>query len=168
MRNERSSTRKRRLSGMKPLKSLLVFMVTLATVPSLRGFDLRQKTREAYDQYLSLAEKKIDAEQNGPNFFWGDIPPRDAELRQGQILIEKSSLACAKAGKVPNGLVHHWSGFVFIPNTNLDKVLLFVEDYDHHYEYYKPEVARSKLLHRDGDHFIAYLRFTKKKVITVV
>jgi len=150
------------------IRCLLVFLIVLMWAPSLAGFDLKQKTRDAYDHYLALAEQKVDAEQNGPDFFWGDITPHDDELKQGGIVIEKSSLASTKAAKVPNGLVHHWSGFVFIPNTNLDKVLSFVEDYDHHQEYYKPEVARSKLLHRDDDHFVAYLRFAKKKIITVV
>lgn len=146
--------------------SLLLFLVSLA--PSLTAFDLKQKTRDAYDRYLGLAEKKVDAEQNGPNFFWGDVTPRDDELKQGGIIIEKASLAYTRDAKVPDGLVHHWSGFVFVPDTNLDKVLAFLEDYDHHKEYYKPDVARSKLLHHDDDHFVAYLRFAKKKVITVV
>jgi len=145
-----------------------LFALGLLLAPPAAGFDLNQKTRDAYDHYLSTAEKRIDAEQGGPNFFWGDIAPRDQELRQGGIVIEKASLASSKAAKVPDGLVHHWSGFVFIPNASLDKVLSFLEDYDHHQEYYKPEVARSKLLRHDGDHFIAYLRFSKKKIITVV
>lgn len=147
------------------LRLTAIFLIALA--PAAACFDLKPKTREAYDRYLSLAEKKIDAEQNGPNFFWGDIAPRDDELKQGGIVIEKSLLT-SKSAKIPDGLVHHWSGFVFIPNTNLDKVLSFLEDYDHHQDYYKPEVARSKLLHRDDDHFVAYLRFAKKKIITVV
>ena len=150
------------------LRPLAFLMFVLALDPSLIAFDLKQKTRDAYDRYLVLAEKKVDAEQNSPNFFWGDVAPRDEELKQGGIVIEKASLASSKDAKVPDGLVHHWSGFVFIPDTNLDKVLSFLEDYDHHQDYYKPEVARSKLLHRDDDHFVAYLRFAKKKIITVV
>jgi len=150
------------------LRPLVLLTCVLAMAQSLAAFDLKQKTREAYDRYLVLAEKKVDAEQNGPNFFWGDVTPRDDELKQGGIVIEKASLAHTKDAKVPDGLVHHWSGFVFVPDTNLDKVLSFLEDYDHHQEFYKPEVARSKLLHRDGDHFVAYLRFAKKKIITVV
>lgn len=149
-------------------RRLPILIVILILAPSLMGFDLKQKTRDAYDRYLSLAEKKVDAEQSGTNFFWGDIAPHDEELKQGGIVIEKSALASSRAAKVPSGLVHHWSGFVFIPNTSLDKVLSFLEDYDHHQDYYKPEVARSKLLHRDDDHFVAYLRFAKKKIITVV
>ena len=150
------------------LRALALLLLSLALVPSLTAFDLKQRTRDAYDRYLALAEKNIDAEQNGPNFFWGDITPRDEELKQGGIIIEKAALAYSKDAKVPDGLVHHWSGFVFVPNTNLDSVLSFLEDYDHHQEYYKPDVARSKLLHRDDDHFVAYLRFAKKKIITVV
>ena len=150
------------------LRATAISFIALVLVPAAVCFDLKQKTRDAYDAYQSLAEKKVDAEQSGSNFFWGDIAPRDEQLKQGEIIIEKAALASSKAAKVPDGLVHHWSGFVFIPNTNLAKVLSFLEDYDHHQDYYKPEVARSKLLHHDDDHFVVYLRFAKKKVITVV
>ena len=98
------------------LRPKALFFIVLALVPAAACFDLKPKTRAAYDQYLSLAEKKVDAEQNGPNFFWGDVIPRDEELKQGEIVIEKAPLASSKAAKVPDGLVHHWSGFVFIPN----------------------------------------------------
>jgi len=157
MRDRRSQTR---------CSAILVLLVMSAAAAF--GLELKQKTRTAYDKYLSLAEKKIDAEQSGANFFWGDIAQQDDKLKRGEVVIEKGALASTDAAQIPDGLVHHWSGFVFIPNVTLDKLLAFLEDYDHHQDYYKPDVARSKLLQHDDDHFVALLRFVKKKVITVV
>ena len=148
------------------LFSLTLFLFLL--VPRATSAELKQKTRAAYDSYLAQAERKIDTEQKGPNFFWGDVAPQDDRLKRGELVIQKGTLVSTNAAKLPDGLVHHWSGFVFIPNVTLNRLLAFLEDYDHHQDYYKPDVARSKLLQHDDDHFVALLRFAKKKVITVV
>jgi hypothetical protein len=59
-------------------------------------------------------------------------------------------------------------GAVFIPGAKLQDVLAVLQDYDRHAEYYAPDVERSKLESRDADHFRAFLRFRRHKVITVV
>jgi hypothetical protein len=50
----------------------------------------------------------------------------------------------------------------------VDRALALLQDYDSHASVYRPAVARSRLLSRDGDVFRVYLRFHMKKVITVV
>jgi hypothetical protein len=65
-------------------------------------------------------------------------------------------------------MIHHWVGLIFIPGAKLDEVLRILEDYDRHSAYYAPDVERSKLESRDGDHFRVFLRFRRHKVITVV
>ena len=65
-------------------------------------------------------------------------------------------------------MIHHWEGLVFIPGARLEDVLRLLEDYDHHAEYYAPDVARSRIDARDDDHFRVFLRFRRQKVITVV
>ena len=69
---------------------------------------------------------------------------------------------------MPNGLIHHWIGTSFIRGATLDRALALLQDYDHHSELYAPMVTRSKLLKRTADHFVSFLRFRQKKVITVV
>jgi len=68
----------------------------------------------------------------------------------------------------PGGIIHHWAGVVFIPGAKLNDVLSMLEDYDKHYIYFGPDVERSKIESRDGDHFRVFLRFRRHKVITVV
>jgi hypothetical protein len=48
--------------------------------------------------------------------------------------------------KCPHGLIHHWVGVIFIPGATLEQTLRIVEDYDHHADYYRPDVMRSKIL----------------------
>lgn len=69
---------------------------------------------------------------------------------------------------VPDGLVHHWIGLTFVPGAAIDQAIALLTDYDSHAEIYRPRVARSKLIARNGDAFRFYLRFVMKKVITVV
>ena len=73
-----------------------------------------------------------------------------------------------KSIDVPDGMIHHWAGVVFVPGATVDQALLFLQDYDRHHEYFAPAVAGSKLLERDGDRFRMFLRFSLKRVITVV
>ena len=111
----------------------------------------------------------------GGPFLWVDALPepeqrsRLNQLRQGSLIIER--LTTREGGKeidIPDGLVHHWVGLVFIPGATVDAAIGLLQDYNRHAEIYKPAVARSKLLARDGDTFRVYLRFFQKKVITVV
>jgi hypothetical protein len=65
-------------------------------------------------------------------------------------------------------MIHHWTGVVFIPAAKVEDVLAVLEDYDRHAVYYAPDVERSKLESRNGDHFRVYLRFRRHKVVTAV
>ena len=108
-------------------------------------------------------------------FLWTDRLPapeqgvRRDQLRQGSVLIERvATLERGKEISIPDGLVHHWIGVVFVPGATVDSALVLLQDYDRHAEIYQPAVARSKLIARNGNAFRVYLRFFMKKVITVV
>jgi hypothetical protein len=134
--------------------------------------ELQSRTVAAFDHYVQVSEGRMDT---GAPFLWIDRLPapergsRRNELRQGSLLIER--VMTTEGGKeinIPDGLVHHWIGLVFVPGTTVDSALTLLQDYDRHADIYKPAVARSKLLTREGDTFRVYLRFFMKKVITVV
>lgn len=137
-----------------------------------RPAELQPRTIAAFDHYVQSSEARMSA---GAPFLWIDRLPaleqasRRNELRQGSVLIER--VTTTDAGReisIPDGLVHHWIGLVFVPGATVDSAVALLQDYDHHAEIYKPAVARSRLLARDGDTFRVYLRFFQKKVITVV
>lgn len=137
---------------------------------------LHANTLEAFDRYVKLAEARNAEElKRGTNLLWIDELPAGerveayAALKSGEVQMKK--LEMRDGGKeiaCPGGIIHHWAGVVFIPGAKLDDVLGMLEDYDKHSMYYGPDVERSKIESRDGDHFRVFLRFRRHKVITVV
>ncbi|HKW35595.1 MAG TPA: hypothetical protein VJN92_21480 [Candidatus Acidoferrum sp.] len=137
---------------------------------------LRANTLEAFDRYVKLTEARNSGELKvGTNLLWIDELPaaERAEaytvLKLGEVKMKK--LETRDGGKeigCPAGIIHHWAGVVFIPGAKLEDVLAMLEDYDKHYIYFGPDVERSKIESRNGDHFRVFLRFRRHKVITVV
>lgn len=137
---------------------------------------LRANTLEAFNRYVKLTEARNAEElKRGTNLLWIDeLPAAEraeayAALKRGEVEMKK--LEMRDGGKeiaCPGGIIHHWAGVVFIPGAKLNDVLSMLEDYDKHYIYFGPDVERSKIESRDGDHFRVFLRFRRHKVITVV
>jgi hypothetical protein len=148
----------------------------LAFSPAAAAVELKSRTVEAFDHYVRLSEARMDTESAaGAPFLWVDRLPQArrgtayAELKQGKVVIERlETLEDGKPIPVPGGLIHHWIGTVFIPGVTLEQTLALVEDYDHHQDYYRPDVMRSKILRHTGNDFLVTLRFYKKKVLTSV
>ena len=137
---------------------------------------LRAETQAAFEGYIKQTETRNQEElQRGIDLLWIDgLPPEQraeayAALKRGEVKMQK--LEVRESGKVircPSGLIHHWTGVVFVPGAKLEDVLGMLEDYDHHSVYFAPDVERSKIESRNGDHFRVFLRFRRHKVITVV
>jgi hypothetical protein len=130
----------------------------------------------AFEHYVRVTEERNEGElKRGTDLLWIDSLPsanrKDAyaALKRGEIQIHQlTALDDGQTIACPSGMIHHWVGVVFIPDATLDDVLGILEDYDHQSQYYSPDVERSKIESRDGDHFRVFLRFRRHKVITVV
>jgi len=137
---------------------------------------LRSETIAAFDRYVQLTDERNAIElKRGSALLWVDALPeaRRAEayaaLKRGEVQIHQlSTLDNGKTMECPGGMIHHWVGVVFIPGAKLDEVLGVLEDYDRQSIYYAPDVERSRIESRDGDHYRVFLRFRRHKVITVV
>ena len=147
-----------------------VILLIVGATPATSA-ELKPQTVAAFDQYVQASEHMNDARQ----FLWVDGLPAAQQravleaLRRGELVIDR--LTTRQSGKeidIPDGMVHHWIGVVFVPGATADKALSLLQDYDHHAQIYAPAVAASKLLSRDANNFRVYLRFMMKKVITVV
>jgi hypothetical protein len=113
--------------------------------------------------------------QRGKDLLWVDSLPEAArkkayaDLSRGEIQLEqRTTRESGREIPCPECMIHHWEGLVFIPGARLGDVLGVLEDYNHHAEYYAPDVVRSQIEVRDGDHYRVFLRFRRQKVITVV
>jgi hypothetical protein len=164
--------------------SLLLLVPLAGSVPTAQSVPsanpapakLHSETVAAFDRYVHLTEERNDAElKRGSALLWVDSlssaqrAEAYAALKRGEVQIEQ--LATLENGKpivCPGGMIHHWVGVVFISGAKLNDVLAILEDYDHQSTYYSPDVERSKIESRDGDHFRVFLRFRRHKVITVV
>jgi hypothetical protein len=137
---------------------------------------LKPATISAFDEYVKLTQDRNDAElQRGTNLLWIDSLPESERaqayeaLKRGEVKMHK--LETRENGekiRCPGGMIHHWTGAAFIPGVRLRDVLRVLQDYDHQAQYYAPDVERSKIENRDGDHFLVFLRFRRHKIITVV
>ncbi|HTS13828.1 MAG TPA: hypothetical protein VMH00_17035 [Candidatus Limnocylindrales bacterium] len=159
-----------------PRMLVCLLWATIAQMPDATAAELKQETIGAFDHYVRLTEAGIDTGlASGEPFLWAERLPTDrraaaeSELREGQAVIERiETFDRGKPMECPGGMIHHWIGTVFIPGATLGQVLALVEDYDHHQDYYRPDVMRSKIVRQSGDDFVVEMRFYKKKIITSV
>ena len=159
-----------------PKKAAHLACLILLVTGTAHSAKLKPQAVEGWDRYVALTEIRIDREQRDlPHFLWIDLMSEDgrkaaeAQLRNGQVVIDKLRTEDNGAPiETPGALIHHWIGIAFIPNASVQQALALVQDYNNHYKVYKPEVERSQLVSRRGDDFKIYLRYRKKKLITVV
>ena len=154
----------------------LLLWITLLGTGTLHAAKLKPEAVQGWNRYVELTETRIDREQRDlAHFLWLDLMTEEqrktaeVQLRSGQVVIGRLQTQDSKTAiKTPGALIHHWIGIAFIPRATVQQALALVQDYDHHYEVYKPEVERSQLISRNGDDFQIFLRYRKKKIVTVV
>src|SRR5262249_51017043 len=160
-------------------RTVAVILGILLPVPALVAADLKQKTTDAFNKYVAVTEAKMAAElKPDGKFLYPDQPAaqpseemRDAfaRLRRGEILVERQETQLdGKDVHVPDGMVHHWVGIVFIPGANLAQVVAVAQDYDRRAELYRPEVIASRLISHQGDDYKIFMRLYQKRFTTVV
>jgi len=137
---------------------------------------LKTETQEAFERYVELTEARNEAElKRATGLLWIDGLPESGRaeaytaLKRGEVQMQKLEMReNGETIRCPGGMIHHWTGVVFIPGAKLEDVLRVLEDYNKHAAYYAPDVERSRIKSQDGDHFRVFLRFRRHKVITVV
>jgi len=156
-------------------RTWLAGLVVLCVTQEARAAKLQPGTLKTWDAYVQLTEKRIDAELAGKSsFLVMDFKRADESRRirsllmSGQVFMEKMKTTDAGGRElvVDDGMIHHWFGAIFIPNTTLDVLLRWVQDYDQHQRFFK-EVEQSRLVSRDNNTFNIFLRLMRKKVVTV-
>jgi len=133
----------------------------LAAPSSTGATELKPEAAQGFDQYVRLTESRMRGEfAPGGVFLHIDTLPEPgrgeahARLRRGEVISSKLWTEDPSGhSSTPGALIHHWVGTVFIPGASLRQVLALVQDYDHHSEYYKPEVVSSKAIEHAGNDF---------------
>lgn len=132
--------------------------------------ELKQKTIEAFEHYVHVTDARMEAglSAGGP-FLWLDSLPERRKLqlydrvRRGELEIrQERTEEEGKPIEVPDGLIHHWVGVMFVPGVSLPRAVLLLQDYDNHWRTYGPDVRRSKLLEHTANTFRIYLQFYRE------
>jgi hypothetical protein len=147
---------------MRPrrLHSLVLAYLSIAA-PCLHAVDLRKETIDAFDKYVAVLETRLDQRWHGDGFLWSDSSPQRDQLQKGATLVQPGHGNGNTSLK--GGLIQDWMGAIFIPSTNLAAVLAVAQDYPHHNEIYKPEVAGTLVRSHTGNDFSVYMRIVKSK-----
>jgi hypothetical protein len=156
---------------MRRARLLAAVVVLGRLAPAAAAADLQPRTVAAFNRYVRATEGQMVPDPFLRIEALSDSERRAklAALSRGEVYIERmSTREAGKQIEVPDGLLHHWVGAVFAPGASLGEALNLLQDYDRHSEIFRPAIARSKLISRDGDVFRVDLRFSMKKVITVV
>jgi hypothetical protein len=155
---------------------LLLLCVAVDASSAAREFvELRETTLQSFRNYVAEVEKRNNDSLGNSRFLWIDeLPERArseayAKLKQGDVVMRRlTSNTGGKTNEIPGGMIHDWEGMVYIPGATLERALAILQDYDRHSSYYAPDVERAKIESRDGDHFRVFMRFRRRKVVTVV
>jgi hypothetical protein len=144
------------------LTSKALFIALMA--PSVLAVDLTQATVDAFDRYIAATEERLEPRFQGRQFLWADETPEwRPQLKRGALIVHPVQSNGMVA--VKGGLIQDWAGAVFIPNASLKRALAVVQDYGHHKDFYKPEVADAMIRSRTGDDFQVYMRIVKAKLL---
>lgn len=157
---------------------ILLIAVPLGASYPAAGYpasSLQAATIRAFENYVARTEVRSGKSLERADFFWideltkGEKEEAYERLKSGKVELRHVSREEAGGSSViPGGMIHDWQGMVFIPGAKLDEVLKLLQDYDDHAKYYAPDVERAKIEAHDGDHFRVFMRFRRKKILTVV
>lgn len=135
--------------------NVIAVLTLLASSMALDAAQLKQETLQAWDQYVAKADSEMAARlEPGASFLRSaENPDTLARLRAGEIVVGPVG---HNPKRIADGLIHHWTGAAFIPNTTITDIFTVVRDYAEYKHYYGPLVIDSKPLGHTGDEY----RFT--------
>lgn len=127
---------------------------------------LKPETVSAWQDYIKQEDLSVHKRTaDGQSFFWADQnPTRFEKLRAGSMIVEP--MGEPNPLHVPSGLIHHWIGAVFIPNSTAEDLLSVTRDYGHYKDYYKPGVADAKPISTSPDRDEFTIRFVNSSVLS--
>jgi hypothetical protein len=127
--------------------------------------ELKPETTAAYKKYIAALDTQMAAQNHSQSgFLWIDRDAnRQQAVRRGEIVTQQ-----VKSLSVPDGMIQHWIGGVFLPGATLAQVVRVDQDYADYEKIYGPDVSRVQVLSHDGNHFVVAYRITKTKVLTAV
>lgn len=113
----------------------------------LDGEQLRSVTLQAWKAYLRTVSMR-EAMLGKDRLVCADFSDR-LRLQRGEVIVRP--VAHRGMTKIPDALIHHWIGHLFIPGATTADVLSFVQDFTCYKNAYAPLVVDSQRLSREGE-----------------
>lgn len=137
--------------------------------------DPKPETLAAFHRYIAATEAQ-DNDPPGPDqfLFIDRLPEADRrkayeQLQRGEVYIDElHTEEDHHPIPVPDGLIHHWAGVIFIPRGTVGQVNAVLRDYDHQSDMYKPDVRQARLIEQSGETSRIFEQFYSKSIVTVV
>jgi hypothetical protein len=132
---------------MRFLTPPAILLLLLSVVLS-KAAEPKPSTLQAWDDYVGSVNASV-AERNAGNrpFLWIDgLPDTRRRVQNGELVITNRH-----PRKVPQGLIHHWVGVMFVPNVSLDQVMRVLNSYDRYSDIYKPLIRKTSVIEQAGD-----------------
>jgi putative flippase GtrA len=157
------------------LAGVLVVLMALTSASPAHAAELKSKTVQAWNTYVAATERRIDRElASDQGFLVLDFLPagETAEARRalmaGEVLVSdmKTLDSTGEEIDVPDGMIHHWSGAVFIPDVTVEEVMARVSNPNQE-DTKQQDVLASEVLERGPGYLKMYLKLQRKKFVTV-
>jgi hypothetical protein len=127
--------------------SAFLALVLFASAPApANASELKPETVNAWNAYVRNADLHMKERVEGKtSFLWTD-ESADRRQRVGRGEIPVAPVLSHGTQKVPDGLIHHWIGGVFIPGATIDSLSAVMQNYDAYKDFYKPVVVDSRTI----------------------
>lgn len=145
-------------------RTLILASALLISTSATLAVELRAETIDAFNKFVASVEMRLKPRFSGRYFLWSDeYPGLRQQLLNGVVIAQPE----VGNGIVPlkGGLVQDWRGAIFIAHATLRDVLSIAQDFDHHEDFYKPDIESAKIQSRQGDEFLVFMRIVKAKFL---
>jgi len=135
--------------NMKPkIRASAVSLLLLFAVRCLPAAELKQETLRAWDAYIHAldVERADRIAGNSPFLSVDESPQLRLRVKRNEAVITNHD-----PRKVPQGMIHHWIGTIFLPNKTIDEVLHVLTNYGDFSEVYKQLLKSTSVVERNGD-----------------
>ena len=144
-------------------RTALAILLLLLSTNLSEAAEPHQDTLRAWNVYIHAASLDMAERADGSRpFLWVDDSPEiRRRVQQNEVVV-----ANLDPRKVPHGLIHHWVGAVFVPNTALDEVMSVLNRYDRYNNLYKPLITKVAV-HERGENNVELTVVAVQKALSV-
>lgn len=129
-----------------PTATAILFL--LWSVALLRAEEPKRETLRAWDDYIGSINTSVAERNSGSRpFLWVD---ESSEARH-RVLNGKLVITDHDPRKVPQGLIHHWVGVMFVQNVSLNQVMQVLNSYDRYSDIYRSLIKKTSVIEQAGD-----------------